>query len=356
MQIYNFTGKIIFPQRVIRTMQKYLFILLTVAILTSCSCNRKQQRTLNDDNTEAQLPAKLIRFDKELFAVRFNNFTDDIAKLREKYGDFFELYCTGILNISSPDSSNFPIQLKLFLEHEAVKEAHQAVVNTFTNISDINERLQEGFNSYTKEFPNKLVPKVYAYISGFNQSLMLTDSAVGVSLDMFLGRNYKPYSQLAIPRYKQKNMYKERIPAEVIKAWAIGEYQYNNVGGTLLAAMLNEGKLLYFVKTMIPNEADTVIMGFTQQELQWCKDNERNMWMDLAENNLLFETSYSTVSRMIEDSPFTPALSRDTPGRACCWIGYRIVQEYMKKRKVTLGELMAEANAKKILETSKYNP
>ena len=333
-------------------MHKYIITFLLALVVYSCDSN---DPTLNDDNTTEQLPGKLIRFDKEFFAINPDSITVQVKQLNEKYGAFFELYCTGIIGIAHPSDSIFTEQLQSFFTNNVVQEAHEKVGAAFVDVTDINKELKEGFERYTDFFEGKPIPKVYSYISGFNQALMLMDDAIGVSLDMFLGQDNLIYSELNFPRYKQKNLYRERIPLNVLTAWAIGEFYWEKMGETLFATMIYEGKLTYFGKAMLPKAADTTLFGFRKDELQWCLDNEKYMWMELVENKLLFETNYVTVKRMTEDGPFTPNIP-GSPGKAPSWIGYRIVERYMKHSNATLPELMVDNDYRKILEVSAYNP
>lgn len=328
-------------------------LLLTVAF-TLHSCG-DDDVSLNDDNTVEQLPGKLIRFDKELFSVTPDSIAIQAPAIAKRYGTFFELYCTGILGIAHPSDSLFNHQLGEFLTDKVVAEAHQKVAQTFANVTDINKELKKGFERYTELFEGRPIPKVYSYISGFNQAVMLTDSAVGVSLDMFLGQDNPIYSELSFPKYKQRALYRERIALNVLTTWAIGEFYFEKMGETLLASMVYEGKLLYFGKTMLPKTADTTLFGFRKSELQWCLDNEKYMWVQLVENRLLFDTNYATVKRMTEEAPFTINLD-GSPGKAPNWIGYRIVEQYMKRSSATLPELMKESDFRKILEVAGYNP
>lgn len=336
-------------------MRTLTFIFLSVTLLTGCTCGNRPQLTV-DNNTELQLPAKLIRFDRELFAIAPDNLAQALPALQARYGTFFTLYSDGILNIGSPDEEGYVVMLSAFLSDPLVREAYNKADSVFANTDAINAQLASGFEEYTRQIPNSFAPKVYAYVSGFNQPLMLTDSAVGVSLDMFLGRDCAFYPQLGIPRYKSKNMYKERIAGEVLKAWAIGDFPFDDFNRSLLECMLNEGRLLYLVQTLLPKQADTVTMGYTADELAWCEENEAAMWMALVENKLLFEKSYSVVQRMMGDAPFTAEFSPDSPGRATHWMGYRIVRSYMKSERVSLLELMAETDFRKMLERARYNP
>lgn len=333
-------------------MNRYILILLLASLLYGCDGNNAK---LNNDNTVEQLPAVLIRFDKELFAINPDSIPAQIGQIAERYGEFFELYSVGIIGIAPPSDSLFAEQLYTFFTNKVVQEAYKRVSLAFADVSDINKGLKDGFERFGETFEGRDTPKVYSYVSGFNQALMLMDGALGISLDMFLGQDDPIYSELGFPRYMQKNLYRERIPLNLLTTWARGEFEFDKMGETLLSAMLYEGKLLYFGKTLLPKTADTTLFGFKKDELQWCLDNERYIWMELVENRLLFDTNYSTVKRMTEDGPFTPNIP-GSPGKVPNWVAYRIIERYMKRSSATLPELLLDADYKKILEVAAYNP
>ena len=59
----------------------------------------------------------------------------------------------------------------------------------------------------------------------------------------------------------------------------------------------------------------------------------------------------------MNDGPFTAEITQDSPGRLGLWVGWRIVESYMRNNKgVTLHELINENDAQKILEQSFYKP
>ena len=71
----------------------------------------------------------------------------------------------------------------------------------------------------------------------------------------------------------------------------------------------------------------------------------------------LFKTESNVLSSYMNDGPFTAEVTQDSPGRLGVWVGWRIVDSYMRNNKVvTLRELMNENDAQKILEQSYYKP
>jgi hypothetical protein len=108
---------------------------------------------------------------------------------------------------------------------------------------------------------------------------------------------------------------------------------------------------------MLPAEPDTVIIGFSGGEMKFCRNNEARMWEYLVEHKILFETDRMTIQKFTGNGPFTRDFTHESPARASIWLGWRIVEAYMRRNsELTLEELMREDDYQKILTLSKYNP
>ena len=207
------------------------------------------------------------------------------------------------------------------------------------------------------------MPQLYTYISGFNASLLIDEGILGLGLDRYLGKDIAWYDQLGIPKYMQRKMVPEKIPSDCMYVLAMTEFPFQPAGSdtvvteNVINKMIYEGKLLYFVQAMMPKEKEELITGFTPEQLKWCRDNEMAMWAYLIEHKMLFKTDYLTINKLTRDAPFTSYFPRESPGRAANWIGWQIVQRYMKRNSgVTLPELMHETRYQKILNGSAYDP
>ncbi|MBQ3895705.1 MAG: hypothetical protein II734_01185, partial [Paludibacteraceae bacterium] len=127
--------------------------------------------------------------------------------------------------------------------------------------------------------------------------------------------------------------------------------------GTLLQSIIDNGKLLYLMNIVMPGRTDKDIMGYNDQQYEWCVNNEKQMWNYLIEEKRLYNTSHLVISKFVNPAPFTSEFPQESPGQAVLWLGMRIVESYMDNNKnIGLKELMAEKNAQKILEESNYKP
>jgi hypothetical protein len=294
------------------------------------------------------------RFDLDLRAAALD--TAQIPALRHSYGAFLEYFSAGLIGIGHSRSPEYARLLGDFAHSPIVEEAYRKVETVFPDEKTLNEALTMGFKHLLYYFPGLPAPRVYSYVSGFNETVMLTDSVVGVGLDRFLGDTCVLYGQLGFPKYQQRNMYPARIPVVCLQSWLGSEYLPEGGGeGNFLQQMMYEGKLLYVARKCFPKAADSLIFGFTKSQLAWCGHNEAGMWEYLLENQLLYVNTQFTIQKFTAEAPFTSAFTPEAPGRAVNWLAYRIVEKYMSRSKASFPELMA-CDAQTIVKEARYNP
>lgn len=325
-----------------------IVILLGALLLVSCNTKRTKLAKIN-------LEVELQRFDKDLFGINDSIYDEQIAFLENRYGNFFGLFCQDIIEVGDPEDKKFKNSLNKFLSDTIVQESYEKTQEVFADAEWLNDKLTNAFKHFRLYFPNDSIPKIYSYIAGFNQSIILAEGVIGIGLDKYLGSDYELYTHLGFYKYLSRNMFPEKIPSDVMSSFAVGICPDRSVD--LLGKMIWEGKLLYFTKQMLPNEADTVVFGLTQEQVKLCLNNEAFMWNTLVEQKLLFSRHPRIIREFTEDAPFTAKFSREAPGKAANWIGYRIVEQYMKRnRDITLPQLLENQDYQQILEKSKYNP
>jgi hypothetical protein len=186
------------------------------------------------------------------------------------------------------------------------------------------------------------------------------DSVLGIGLDKYLGSDCKYYPGLEIYKYQAAKMNPYNIVPDCMYAWASSEWNYKDMGyqkDNALTEILHEAKLLYFVKSMLPEHSDNLIFGFTAGQMKFCRNNEAMMWQYLVEHNLLFSSEQLTKRKLTGEAPFTLYFSKESPGRAAVWLGFRIIESYMINNKNTsLEDIMKNTDIQGILEKARYSP
>jgi gliding motility-associated lipoprotein GldB len=339
------------------TKQIYLFFLMALFI-TACTRNKKV------DVSNIPVDVKIERFDKDFDAMRTKPMAQQAAYLQKKYGLFYRDFIAMILqdqDVNIRDTSYFKLLRDVFA-NQAYHDLKHDVDSVYPNTDEQNAGLTDAFRRIKYYFPQMRLPKVYAYFSGFLVQTTIGNSYVGVGLDLFLGANSRFYPALteAYPHYMSRNFNPQNITPRVVEGVAREDmFPENDTNKTLLTKMVYNGKIMYFMDQVLPDVADTAKIGYTSAQLKWCQQFESNIWGYFLEQNLLYEADYQKIQKYLTEAPFTPGLgeNNDSAPKLAIWTGWQIVRAYMDKHpEVTLAKLMAENDAQKILNESKYRP
>jgi len=327
-------------------------VLLISLFLISCHNNPVEEKV-----QLIELKIETERFDTALFEIKPENTLAALPALGAKYGKFFDIYCRNVIRISSPDSNIFANNLKQFITDPDMRSAYEDSRKLYPDLNFLNVQLSEAFKHYKYYFPDSIIPKVIANISGFNYAVITTDSVLAVGLEMYLGEHSRFYEMLGLPQYKLNNMRREYMAVDCIKGWAGSSFEEPMLKDDLLSDMIVQGRILYFTDAMLPDMPDSLKTGFKQKQLEWCRDNEANCWAFIIEKKLLYSNDPGTATKIMKEGPFTQGMSHDSPGRLGEWLGWQLVKAYMKNNpSVDLKALMVEKDAQKVLTLSKYKP
>jgi hypothetical protein len=337
--------------------KRILFILTVAVLLASVSSCRKNPYKINIKGSAVTI--KLNRLELDLFTITPGSLIDSLGYLKKKYGNFLSIF-SYFIHVGVTSDSAMSDGLAGFCTDRQNNEVYSSVASVFPGTEPIEEKLSGAFSHYKHYFPSKPIPSVYTCMTGFNYSIITGDSVIGISLDRYLGAECKYYRQLGLYNYQVAKMTPVNIPSDCLYGWGSKEWDFSEANyprDNVLTSMIHEGKLLYFVKCMLPETADELIFGFSEPQLKFCRNNEGRMWQYLVENNLLFNSEMLTKKKLTGDAPFTTYFSTESPGRAAAWIGFRIVESYMRRNgNVTLEELMKDTDVQGILEKARYHP
>jgi hypothetical protein len=300
---------------------------------------------------------ELERFDRDLFEMDQDTMDEAIGSLYRQYDDFFDVFNVHVINIGPASSRRYSSYLSMFINDPTNKEVFQYTDQVFKSADEIDFQLTGGFRHYLYHYPDSVPPRVVGYVSRFNQGLFTVDHFVGVGLDQYLGSDCNYYQQIGDPQYLIQKKVPARIPVDVMYAWATQLYPYNDSVDNVLSRMIYHGQLAWFVGTMYPEFDEQLNMGFTDEQMKWCMNNEKQMWTRLVEEKLLFSTDPMNIRKLVEDAPYTRFYTSESPGRAAVWQGWQIVNAFAERNpRLTVSQVMSQRNYQELLRLSRYNP
>lgn len=335
-------------------MKKY-FIFIAIAclfILSSCS------NPTNKDLDKVKVDVKFIDFHLVTAHLDTQNLISSILELNKKYKDFAPFFWSEIAALDT--SRNYSdSMLQLFFFHKDLKALHDTVATVFANTQKLQSTLTRLFKFIKLTDSSIQLPKeVYFYSSGLHHvAFTLQDTILGIGLDRFFGENYWPYEAMGHPAYLTRNFTIPNIPIEAAKAIYHNKYGVDYENKNLLELMIQEGKLLYFLHQVLPDIPEDRLMGYTQEQLKWCEENEVYIYKFFADQNLFYEKSPIKTMRYIAPNPTSMGMPAESPGRTGAYIGYQIIKSFAEKTGLSPFEILhSKLDAQSILNQAKYKP
>jgi len=339
-----------------RHFQIYLFFLIC---LTALSCNSK--KSVDISNIKLNIPIE--RFDQELSGLNSDSISEIAPVLRKKYTWFYDDYMEKMVGAGPTWDTVYYTNLRSILRNKDYLELSATVAQTFPSLEKQQLELNQAFRYIKYYYPKQKFPRLISFISGFAVQTPIGNDYIGIGLDMFLGKNgdrFYPALRQSIPQYISRRFNPENISPRVIEAFIREEmFLENDADRTLISKMVYNGKILYFMDSVLPAITDILKIGYSTEQLEWCKENEAGIWAYFLENDLLFESDYMKIQRYLSEAPFTPGLGENSSSapKLGVWTGWQIVRQYMEKNPdISVQQLMLEKDAQKILAGSKYKP
>lgn len=329
---------------------------MAICFLTAVLCTACNSDDPSPDVSALMTDVKIHRFDQELFSLDSNDFDQSAMRLRSDYPSFSKVY----MDIMQVDKLKKALPSNTILP--LIKSKHmQSLSDTcnliFEDLGPEEDLLSEAFGYWKHYFPNYPVPKTVSFISEYSVGCFTYgDSILGLGLDFFLGENYPKYPYDYFPKHIRKYMQRQYMVPKAMEALILN-YMGNSPGNQMIDHLIHNGKKLYILKKLMPESPDSILFNFSPVELDWCKDNEFNIWSYFIHEKLLHSTDKMKIVKYIDYSPHSPGMPEDAPGRTGNYIGYKIIEQYMQRNKRSkLSDLLKNQDSQLILNKSRYKP
>ncbi|OEK06965.1 gliding motility protein GldB-related protein [Roseivirga misakiensis] len=239
------------------------------------------------------------------------------------------------------------------LQNPSIDTLYQETIDLI-DMGVVSYELDRAYARIQQYYPDFKLPKVKAVYSGFGSDFHFSDTLVVIGLDYYLGEeaSYRPN----VYDYLRTRLTPAHLVPQLIQFTSFKFNSAKEGKRTVLEEMISYGKALEFAKEMLPCVADSIIMGYTPQQLANATVSEGIIWSHFLDKRLLYSDNPSNIKKYVDERPFVPEIDKLCPGRIGQWLGWQIVKAYREETEVGFVELMAETDAQKILTQSKYRP
>lgn len=319
-------------------MGKSIFIILII-LLAFFGCNTSD--AIEEEIAKIPIDLQIARFDQEFASAS----PEDIPKLKSQYPFLFPKQFADSIWVAKLQDT-----LQIALSRE--------LKSTFKDFDEEEKELKTLFQHINYYFPQYKVPKIITLISDvdYNNRIILTDSLLLIGLDNYLGAEHRFYGGLS--RFISGELDKQYLSGDVTNAFAksvIARPQNR----AFLSQLIYYGKELYLKDKLIPSKTDAQKLAYTQEQIDWAKANEEQIWRYFIERELLYSTDAKLGLRFLDPAPFSKfqlELDNESPARIGRYMGWQIVRSFMdNNKKVTLRQMLS-LPAIEIFEKANYKP
>jgi hypothetical protein len=256
-----------------------------------------------------------------------------------------------------PDDSVFINELYNRFTNPYLDTLLMETKKVFGNGEALKEELTIAFSNLKYYYPDFKAPRVQTVISGLENDLYWSDSLIIVGLDYYLGKGarFRPNMYEYMLRRYDKGFI---VPSILLLYGIDPAYNQTDLSDhTVLADMIAYGKAYYFAKHMLPCTPDSVLIGYTAEEMAGARSNQDLIWKKMVEDEAFYATSQQMKQRYISERPKTYEIGDKAPGRLGTFMGWQIVNKYAERNAdLTLPQIMQVKSAKEIFTESKYKP
>lgn len=330
------------------------FALITLIGICFISCGLNIDRILGFDEEEQ---ISVVRYDRLQSEYVFLDSFTALQQMNTRYVRQTQILIEEILSLGQISDSDINEKLQTFYSDTTLMALMEDVEDKFPDLKAIEAGLNEGFRRLKKEVPSIRIPEVYTQISALNESIVIGDSLLGISLDKYMGTEY-PLYQRHYYNYQLKTMTPERILPDSFLFYLLANYPLPaNSGRTLLEVILHRGKINYTIQQILDCRSAGSAIGYTKNEEEWCKKNLEGIWSFVINSGHLYDTDPMLLRTYLRPAPSTPFFGEGSPGLIGVWLGTQIISSYMKYHKdITIDQLLNMNNYSEILIDSHFNP
>ncbi len=116
-----------------------------------------------------------------------------MQQLNATYPNQTRMLLEDVLQLGRVNDQDINSKFLYFFQDSTLQTMLSDVQREFADIDDISKELNSAFQRLREELPGIVVPEVYTQVSSFDQSIVVGNNTLGISLDKYLGADYPFY-------------------------------------------------------------------------------------------------------------------------------------------------------------------
>lgn len=200
-------------------MRRVYYILFALCIvLTSCHIKISSEE---EDNSNI---VQIERYDRLEYRYLTTGDFSALQQMNTEYPMETRTLIEDVVELGSATDPDINAKFLKFYQDTTLQALIASVESEYANVDDLNEQLSAAFKYLKHKLPNIDVPRIYAQISALDQSIVVGNGTVGISLDKYLGQDFPLYLKYYTPLQRQQ-MTRDHIVSDCLSFYLMSVYQ-----------------------------------------------------------------------------------------------------------------------------------
>lgn len=227
---------------------RYIVILACVLLCSACEFKFKSNEQMN------AAPLTVQRYDR--LESRYLT-TGDFSALQQMNTDYpieTRTLIEKVLQLGTITDSSISNRFLMFYQDSTLQSIIADAEAKYANMDDVNEQLISSFQRLKQWLPEIQQPMFYAQIGALDQSIIVGEHSVGISLDKYMGSDYPLYKKYYTPQ-QRATMSREFIVPDCLTFYLLSLYPMAEFETRpQLDRDLHMGKIMWTVNKAIGKE------------------------------------------------------------------------------------------------------
>ena len=203
----------------IRVRQLFVLALLLMALCMGC-----QWQVEKAEEHDQEQDVVIERYDRiESMYLSMADFAA-LHQMRTDYPVQTRTLIENVLQLGPVNDPEINNRLLVFFQDSTLRALVAEVERQYKDVGDLNKQLTKAFRRLSKLFPEIQLPHVYAQIGSLDQSIVVTDSLLGISLDKYLGADHPIYLRYGYTEQQRSMMTREYIVPDCLGFYLLSLY------------------------------------------------------------------------------------------------------------------------------------
>ena len=174
----------------LKLMKKSGWLLLVASFLLS-ACELR----LKPFEEESEHRMEVFRYDRLESQYLTTGDFSALQQMSTEYPMETRTLIEDILHIGEVNDPQINKKFLTFFQDSTLQMIVSDAESQYANMDDINQQLNKAFFNLKGHIPDMPLPQVYAQIGALDQSIVIGNQSIGISLDKYLGEDYPLYKK-----------------------------------------------------------------------------------------------------------------------------------------------------------------